>query len=378
MEIPSERTRSVLDSPALDRLIERIRGAGYRVAGPRVIDGVLGLDEIGPSESLPRGFGDEQGNGRYRLTRNGGAGLFGCAVGPHSWKKFLTPARRLLFSAEKDEKGLRTSGPAPDPSRWAFIGVRPCDIAAIHLRDKVFLGSGAVDEAYRAIRERCLIVVVQCTAPSGTCFCASMGTGPRADGGFDLSLTELADGRLLAEAGTAGGEELLLAASPGRATAGDLAGAAEAIASAARQMGRTLEREGLREVLLQNAESSRWEEIATRCLACGNCTMVCPTCFCSTVEDTSNLSGSRAEHWQRWDSCFTLDFSYIHGGSVRRTVGARYRQWMTHKLATWVDQFGEPGCVGCGRCITWCPAGIDLTEEARTFRQSAARSDVPI
>ena len=98
--------------------------------------------------------------------------------------------------------------------------------------------------------------------------------------------------------------------------------------------------------------------------------MVCPTCFCTTVEDHSDLAGETAERVRSWDSCFTLDFSYVHGGSVRTETQSRYRQWMTHKLASWIDQFGTSGCVGCGRCITWCPVGIDITEEAAAIRQT--------
>ncbi len=102
--------------------------------------------------------------------------------------------------------------------------------------------------------------------------------------------------------------------------------------------------------------------------------MACPTCFCTTVEDATDLDGATAERRERWDSCFTSDFSYIHGGAVRPSTGARYRHWITHKLAGWVDQFGSMGCVGCGRCITWCPVGIDITAEVRAL-DAAATSD---
>jgi Fe-S oxidoreductase len=98
--------------------------------------------------------------------------------------------------------------------------------------------------------------------------------------------------------------------------------------------------------------------------------MVCPTCFCTSVEETNDLTGTESSRSRRWDSCFTMDFSYIHGGSVRNSPKSRYRQWMTHKLSTWVDQFGTSGCVGCGRCITWCPVGIDITEEVRAIADS--------
>ncbi len=130
---------------------------------------------------------------------------------------------------------------------------------------------------------------------------------------------------------------------------------------------RGIDTNGIKDLLYQNFEHPRWDNVAQRCLTCANCTMVCPTCFCTTVEDVSDVTGDHAERWRRWDSCFTQSFSYIHGGSVRTSAKARYRQWMTHKLASWIDQFGTSGCVGCGRCITWCPVGIDITEEVRAI-----------
>ncbi|MBZ0254314.1 MAG: 4Fe-4S dicluster domain-containing protein, partial [Candidatus Methylomirabilis sp.] len=139
------------------------------------------------------------------------------------------------------------------------------------------------------------------------------------------------------------------------------------------QMGRSLNTDGVKELLYANAEHPRWAETAERCLSCANCTMVCPTCFCSTVEDVSDLSGEAAERRRKWDSCFTMDFSYLVGGSVRGSGAARYRQWMTHKLGSWIDQFGTSGCVGCGRCIAWCPVGIDITEEAEALRAPRGR-----
>jgi Fe-S-cluster-containing hydrogenase component 2 len=133
-------------------------------------------------------------------------------------------------------------------------------------------------------------------------------------------------------------------------------------------MGRSMDTTDIKELLYRNYDHPRWRNVASRCLTCANCTMVCPTCFCTTVEDVTDLTGNQAERWRKWDSCFTVDFSYIHGGSVRASPESRYRQWMTHKLATWIDQFGTSGCVGCGRCITWCPVAIDITEEVRAIR----------
>ena len=138
-------------------------------------------------------------------------------------------------------------------------------------------------------------------------------------------------------------------------------------------MGRSLDTDGLKELLQGNPNHPRWDDVAARCLTCANCTMVCPTCFCTTVEDHTDLTGADRRAGRKWDSCFTLDFSYIHGGSVRNRSKSRYRQWMTHKLASWIDQFGTSGCVGCGRCITWCPVGIDITAEVAAIRATPAR-----
>jgi Fe-S-cluster-containing hydrogenase component 2 len=136
------------------------------------------------------------------------------------------------------------------------------------------------------------------------------------------------------------------------------------------QVTKHLDTVDIKDLLYRNLEHPRWDEVAARCLSCANCTMVCPTCFCTTVEDTSDLAGRETTHQRRWDSCFTTDFSYISGGSIRQSGKARYRQWMTHKLASWIDQFGTSGCVGCGRCITWCPVSIDITEEASVIRET--------
>jgi formate hydrogenlyase subunit 6/NADH:ubiquinone oxidoreductase subunit I len=190
--------------------------------------------------------------------------------------------------------------------------------------------------------------------------------------GADLALTELIDSDrhdFLAEAGSAAGAALLAELEPRPVEQADWAAADTAERTARAGMGRALDTQGLKERLQVSREHPHWERVAERCLTCANCTLVCPTCFCSSVEDTSDLTGQVAERWQRWDSCFTLDFSYLYGGSVRRSTKARYRQWLTHKLADWHDEFGMSGCVGCGRCIAWCPVGIDITEEAAAIRR---------
>jgi ferredoxin len=249
-----------------------------------------------------------------------------------------------------------------------FMGVRPCDLHAIKRLDAVFKNNRFFEGVYKDLREKVLLVVVNCTRPGGTCFCVSMDTGPKALSGFDISLTEVISESqhfLLAEAGSRSGMKFLLGLALREASKEEKALADKQIRSAAGRMGRELDKTKLSRLFDECFEHPRWEETAGRCLTCGNCTMVCPTCFCFNVKDVNDLAGEVAERWREWDSCFTRDFSYIHGGSMRNSAMSRYRQWVTHKLCTWVQQFGSLGCVGCGRCITWCPVGIDITLEAK-------------
>ena len=364
----------VLKAEHLQGLLEALRGRGYQVLGPTVRDGAIVYDQLDSVADLPIGWTDEQEGGKYRLKKREDQAFFGYVVGPHSWKRYLHPPVVRLWKASRNGQGFQIEADKPANQKLAFVGARACELHAIAAQDKVFLGGPAVDPHYQARRDGICVVAVNCCQAGNTCFCASMNTGPKATQGFDLALTEIledADHYFLAEAGTELGREILSALPHAPANASQVEKAANVHANTSRQMGRYLDTAGIKELIYGNYEHPRWDEVAGRCLSCGNCTMVCPTCFCSTVEDVTDLTGDHAERWRKWDSCFTTDFSYIHGGSVRATVKSRYRQWMTHKLATWIDQFGSSGCVGCGRCITWCPVGIDLTEEVRAIRQSS-------
>ncbi|WP_368744584.1 4Fe-4S dicluster domain-containing protein [Desertibaculum subflavum] len=360
---------------ALGTLFDALRGRGYRLIGPTLRDGAIVYDDIASVDELPRGWSDEQSGGRYRLIRRGDDAVFGYAVGPHSWKRFLHPPRQRLWRAKRHGGEVQVTAEAVPEERLALIGIRACDLKAIAIQDRVLTGGSYLDPYYKARRERIFVVAVNCSVAGGTCFCASMQSGPKVTETFDLALTELCDDGMhafVAEAATDEGR-VVLAGLPHRPATGDEVDAAAAVvARTAASMGREMPSEGVRELLLRNLEHPRWDEVAARCLTCGNCTMVCPTCFCTTVEDASDVTGVESSRSQRWDSCFTMDFSYIHGGSVRASPQSRYRQWMTHKLATWFDQFGSSGCVGCGRCITWCPVGIDITEEVAAIRASEA------
>jgi formate hydrogenlyase subunit 6/NADH:ubiquinone oxidoreductase subunit I len=369
---------ATIELQQLDPLFNALRRQGFDVVGPTVRDGAVVYDRLASVNDLPAGWTDEQDAGKYRLKRRADSALFGYAVGPHSWKKFLHPPVQRLWSATRKGHSFQVASQQPDQVKFAFIGVRACELHAIAIQDKVFLGGRYVDPVYKSRRENIFVVAVHCGQAGGACFCVSMKTGPKAAAGYDIAMTEvLQEGRhfFVMEAGTERGAALLSDLPHEPTDPRDSEKAERIVAETARQMGRHLDPAGLKELLYRNSEHPRWDDVAKRCLTCANCTMVCPTCFCATVEDVTDLTGEHAERWRKWDSCFTMDFSYIAGGSIRNSERARYRQWMTHKLAAWIDQFGASGCVGCGRCIAWCPAAIDLTEEVRAIRETdAARS----
>lgn len=378
-----------IDGASLDALLSALKRRGFRPVGPVVRDGAIVYDELNSAADLPAGWTDEQDGGTYRLKKRTDEALFSYAVGPHSWKQFLHPPAVRLWHAQRNGKGFQVVAEPREAPRFAFIGVRACELHAIAIQDRVFMHSEYEDPTYKSRRENLCVVAVNCGQAGGTCFCASMNTGPAATFGFDLALTEVVEADrhyFVVEVGTQLGEEILREVSHEEASAEEKLAAEHVVESTAGQMGRYLDTTDIKSLLYRNYEHPRWDEVAARCLICANCTMVCPTCFCTTVEDTTGLSaalrpssgqgsgqaltGEHAERWRKWDSCFTLAFSYIHGGSVRVSAKARYRQWMTHKLATWIDQFGTSGCVGCGRCITWCPVAIDITEEVNAIRES--------
>lgn len=362
-----------LTRESIQALFHLLSKNDYRLIGPTVRDSAIVYDELREVTDLPVGWTDEQNPGVYRLKKRQDEALFGYTVGPHSWKKFLHLPLLRLWKAKRRKNGWEILDDREPPAKLAFIGVRACELHAIAIQDKIFLEGRYIDPVYRSQRENIFIVAVNCGQAGGTCFCADMNAGPQAASGFDLALTEVIEPErhyFIAEIGSARGAEVLSQLPHEMAQENEKKIAENIVANTAAQMGRRLTTSGIKDLLYRNTEHPRWDEVASRCLNCANCTMVCPTCFCTTVEDVTDLTGEQAERWRKWDSCFTMDFSYIHGGSVRPSAKARYRQWLTHKLASWIDQFDASGCVGCGRCITWCPVGIDITEEVRVIRDS--------
>ncbi len=361
-----------LDREAFGKLVDALAGAGYDLIGPTVRDGAIVLDHIDGAEDLPSGVGEEQGPGTYRLTSRDDDMVFSWAHGPDAGKRFLFPAREVLCTAKRNDGQLTVECRPGDERPFAFVGLRSCDLHAIAVQDRVFLDA---DPHYARRRERALFIGVNCAVPGGTCFCTSMGTGPKCTIGFDLALTELPGG-FVVEVSSPRGEQMIEVVRSREATEEEVRAAQAVTTEAEGQMGRSLDVADMPELLYRNREHPRWKDVAARCLACGNCTSACPTCFCHDIVEGMSITGDTATRTREWASCFSEEFSHIVGMEIRKSRESRYRQWLTHKFASWIDQFGTSGCVGCGRCITWCPVGIDVTEEITAIRATDGEVEV--
>jgi sulfhydrogenase subunit beta (sulfur reductase) len=406
MTTPHQPDSRILPKAQFDDLIRLLLQEGFEVIGPRIEQQAIVYGPIQSAKDLPVGWTDRQTPGSYRLENRQDDAYFGYAVGPHSWKKYLFPPTLRLWQARRTDAGFEVHEAMPDPPRRALLGVRACELHAIAVQDRVFLDRAGqfTDPHYARARERLFLVAVECEHPGGTCFCVSMGTGPEISGErrvasdeedranrdvaspsarrslpltphppapaplfFDLALTEL-DEAFVARPGSVAGRGLMDRLGLTAASAEQVDEARRRVAAATRAMGRSLDVTDIRSLLHRNQEHPRWDNVADRCLSCTNCTLVCPTCFCSSVEDVTHLSRENAERVRRWDSCFNPEFAGVHSGNFRPSIWGRYRQWLTHKFASWFDQFDVSGCVGCGRCITWCPVGIDVTQEITAIR----------
>jgi formate hydrogenlyase subunit 6/NADH:ubiquinone oxidoreductase subunit I len=410
-----DRDDRILPKQRFDDLIRLLGEEGFEVVGPRIDQDAIVYAPVHSASDLPIGWTDYQAPGFYRLKNRGDKAHFGFAVGPHSWKKYLFPSVLNLWKARRTPDGFEIEEEQPEPPRRAFLGIRSCELHALAIQDRVFIDREGryTDPYYARARERLFLIAVECEHPGGTCFCASMGTGPEvqpdripplaskhdkapkqaetsgstrvslpltaqapsnaaAISSCDLILTELDDVFVVRSASSAG-QRLIDRLGLPTSSSDQAHEARQRVQAAAGSMGRTVDVADIRNLLHGNQNHPRWDDVAKRCLACTNCTMVCPTCFCSSTEDVADLSFESAERVRRWDSCFNPEFSRVHGGNFRPSIRGRYRQWLTHKFASWFDQFDVSGCVGCGRCITWCPVEIDVTQEIAAIRQTDRR-----
>jgi sulfhydrogenase subunit beta (sulfur reductase) len=361
-----------LPKARLEDLIALLWREGFKVLGPVARDGGVAFEEVRKVSDMPVGQRESQEPGRYRLADDVAGEIFGVVNGAGSLKPFFFAPEETLLELRRDKRGFTVNEVTVAAPRLAFIGVRACDLAALAVQDRIFLQDRFHDTHYAMRRKDALFVAVNCTHSASTCFCVSMGTGPEARSGFDLSLIEMRDSFVVQSGSHAGDvivEKLELKPAPDE----EVTTATARIKECASSMQRQMDTSDLPHLLYEEVENPRWDDVAARCLSCTNCTMVCPTCFCHTVIDVQEIDGNMSGRVRKWDSCFSLEHAHIHGINFRPKILHRYRQWLTHKLASWIDQFATSGCVGCGRCITWCPVGIDLTEEVAAIRAGRSK-----
>jgi ferredoxin len=361
---------AAIPKAALEKLHANLEQMGYHILGPQIQDGAIAYKPLKSIRDLPKGFASQQECASYRLVYTGHARYFDATPGAQSWKQFFFPSQTELASYARGEDGRwQVDEKVPDLTPLALFGVFPCDLAAIQVQDRIFLREEWKDPVYWSRRQSAFILAVDCLHPCGTGFCASMGTGPKARPGYDLDLTELEDVFLVNVGSEAG--RLVMEGMPLLPTSAFwLQAAQKSLEEAGMKMGRSLPHpEDLPDLLLNNLDAHQWDDVAHRCMSCTSCTQVCPTCFCWDTRDSASLTDQTARRERLWDSCFNPDYSYIVGGNTRPSTRSRYRQWLTHKFGSWYGQFGTSGCIGCGRCITWCPARIDVTAEISALRE---------
>src|SRR6266702_2100518 len=211
MTTPSSQVKDtvVVEYEHFQHLFGALTGKGYQVVGPTIRENAIVYDTLAAVADLPIGYTDEQDGGTYRLKKQDNEALFGYAVGPHSWKKYLHPPVLRLWEARREGNGFELIPEKQEAPLLAFIGVRSCELHAMAIQDKVFTRTGFTDPTYQARRENVCIVAVNCGQAGGTCFCTSMQTGPKVETGFDLALTEALDADrhyFVVEVGTALGQ----------------------------------------------------------------------------------------------------------------------------------------------------------------------------
>jgi hypothetical protein len=294
--------------------------------------------------------------------------------------KIIYAPQQALVRFVKSDKGYKAEEDAGAITDRALLAVHPCDLHGLLVLERTFLGQ-MKDAAYERVRSRATVVGLNCQNVGEKCFCASFGTGPffgfwMQQGppfGCDAILTDLGE-RFLVETFGEKGDMLFVKVKSSPPSLDDIGEKFKREAAAKERFRKTLNTRDLPALMRRNLYHPTWRITGEgKCLSCANCTNVCPTCFCYDTWDKAQLDLSVIERVRRWDSCQDERFAEVHGGNFRSTREARLRQFVCHKLSYWVEQYGCFGCVGCGRCMTWCPTGIDLTEIAAEIRTDEER-----
>jgi len=264
------------------------------------------------------------------------------------------------------EKGYEVPIEEAD-KKYVIFGVHPCDIHGLKILDLVFGGRYA-DTYYLTRRGKAAIIGLDCIADD-LCFCRSTGTD-FVDSGFDLFLSDI-DNSYLVRVGTSLGDDIVRAADTlFHEVDKEDRDAYKRKSIQRRESFRTeIQLQDLPEIIDLEYENEVWQEVGRKCLSCGTCSMVCPTCYCYAVFDGLKLDASSGQRKRRWDSCLFKDYALVAGGhNFRAERASRVKNRYFHKQRGFVSQYGRPSCVGCGRCKAHCPAGIDIVDVVTALR----------
>jgi sulfhydrogenase subunit beta (sulfur reductase) len=306
-------------------------------------------------------------NGEFvfrRLTRWSEARL--------DYQRTILPPKKYFFPPEETLLEYRPGqGYVPATAgvdkRLVLFGVHPCDIYALNILDRVFSGKYP-DPYYQTRRRNIAIIGIDCK-PDERCFCRSM-RADFVDHGFDLFFHDLGDAYLTI-VGTALGDDMALATGPlfAPVTAADIEEYKQRSCGKREAFQLDVEIRDLPEIFEMEYDSGIWDDLGERCLSCGSCSLVCPTCYCFDVQDQVEFGTGGGKRSRTWDSCLFSTHALVAGGeNFRKTRASRIKFRYYHKQRGFVAEYGRPSCVGCGRCIAACPVGIDITEVIDTLR----------
>ncbi len=277
-------------------------------------------------------------------------------------KQLFFPKTERLFGFSTDRQQVELDSSHPQIPPQVLFGTRPCDARSIAMLDKVFDTDVYRDQQYVARRKATTIVSLACKQLAPSCFCTRLGSNPADTVGSDLLIIELPDDRFAIQVLTPKGAALLTPADlPATAGPEDTQAFDKAFSAAKDTTVKPIDATALAGKLSDIFDSDIWDRWHDRCLGCGTCTYLCPTCHCFDIaEEATNNIGQRVRNW---DSCmFDLFTLHASGHNPRDLQRQRLRQRVMHKFSYTVDRYNQPFCVGCGRCVNRCPVNIDIRE----------------